>query len=369
MKKLKIFPFTLCVLGAVAVAASANGQTVTGGTVLQQYTPGSTITYGTEGTSVTGKDGFIRQYTPGSTYIYPSTGGAEEAKSFGESVVRQEVETKLKSLLPTFGGDMPEWLKRVEANWDFLDTSKPEQSILTVQPLYQSAEKQDTIFTQGSIYHYALYGDYRWTANIGAGYRKLLANNTVMLGFNSFFDNEFTYGHRRVSIGAEAKWGPLDLGFNNYFAITGDKSAGDNDTERALDGRDVTLKSQLPYVPWMKVGGSYFNWDKEFADSDMLGGSFLVEAALHPNFSVDYKWSSYDVNNNRNRTQNAVYLRFKLANLSEPTLSTSPTFSTKIFETRDLSKETLKKVVRENRIIVERRTTTVGGTITIARGD
>ncbi len=282
------------------------------------------------------------------------------------ATARQLVQQEILSFIPSLGEDAPEWLKRVEINGTFLDTSKPERSILTVQPLYQSEQNQDTLFVQGSIYHYALFGDYRWTGNIGAGYRRLLADNTVLLGVNAFFDNEFTYGHQRMSIGTEAKWGPLDFGFNNYLALSGDKTVNNSNIERALGGQDVHLSTQLPYVPWTRVGGSYFRWEAIKAVNDITGATFTADFALHPNLGFQYRWSSRDLNNNNSQAQNAFLVQFRLAGLNSPTLATGPVVSEKIFETRDLSNETLKKVVRENRIIVEQRTT---GGVVISRGN
>jgi len=287
------------------------------------------------------------------------------AASFAQQAAKQRAVEQAKLLLPALGGEQPEWLKRFEFNWDFLTGNKPEQSILTVQPLYQSGGKQDTVFMQGSVYRYALYGDYRWTGNIGTGYRRLLANNTVLLGGNAFFDNEFSHGHRRMSIGAEAKWGPLDFGFNNYFGLSGDKTVH-GDLERALGGRDLKLKTQVPYLPWAKIGAGYFFWDAHKASRDMTGSTFSADFALHPNFDLSYQWSSFDVNNNSARGENRVMLRFHLARFGAPTLDGGTFVSSKAFETRDLTGETLAKVDRENRIIVERRTT---GGIIIARGN
>jgi hypothetical protein len=270
------------------------------------------------------------------------------------------------AFLPYFGSKRPEWMKRFEVDWNFFDTNKPGHSILTVQPLYQSLNKQDTVFIQGSLFHYALYEDYRWTGNLGLGYRRLLANNTIMLGTNAFFDNEFTNNHRRASVGTEAKWGPLDFHFNNYFGLTEDKSVSGY-LEKALDGRDITFKTQVPYLPWAKIAAGYFWWDAQHSSSDMKGASFSTELALHPNFSLDYRWSSYDVADNSSRDTNAVFLRFHLARVDAPTLATGPVVESRSFRTRDLSGETLKKVRRENRIIVERRTNS--GRIIIARGN
>ncbi len=292
-------------------------------------------------------------------------GGGGGGPYVGPDVASKLNARQIESLVPYFGYEMPEWMKRFEVDWGFFDTNKPLQSILTVQPLYQSLDKEDTLFVQGSVFHYALYGDYRWTGNIGLGYRRLLAHNTIMLGVNVFYDDEFTYDHQRMSVGAEAKWGPLDFHFNNYTGLSGDKSVK-GFIEKALDGRDIALKTQVPFLPWLKLGGGYFWWDAEEGSRDMEGASFFAEAALHPNVSVDYRWSGYDVANNSDRDENAVFLRFHLARTEAPTLTTGPVVADMAFAPRDLSGETLKKVVRENRVIVERRRR---GNVIIARGD
>lgn len=294
-----------------------------------------------------------------------ANGGSQAATGLGEQLAQQQLESKLKLAFPSLGEDAPDWLKRTEVHWGFFQRGKPDQSILTVQPLFQSEKKQDTIFVQGSLYHYAMFGEYRWTGNLGVGYRRLLQDNTIMLGTNGFIDDEFTNGHRRLSIGAEAKWGPLDLTFNNYFAITGDKTVNGN-IERALGGRDVELRSQVPFVPWAKVSARYYTWDAVKATRDMQGPDFAAEFFLHPNFSVEVGRSDDDFSNNVARGQTYVLLHFHLAVGNQPSLTTGPIVSDKIFETRDLTNETLTKVRRENRIIVERRTS---GGVVISRGN
>jgi hypothetical protein len=290
----------------------------------------------------------------------------------GEQTAQQTIEAGAKSLLRSFsgeGGDY-DWLRRTEINLGYLQHGKQEQSILTVQPLYQSKDRVDTVFVQGSLFHYALFGDYRWTANLGAGYRRLLLDDTLMLGANSFFDEEFTNNHRRMSIGAEAKWGPLDFGLNDYLALTGDRRVGGTaDTvERAQSGRDFLLATQMPFVPWIKVSGSYFWWDKIRAANDIKSTSFAVDIALLPFLAVTYTRANYDLSNNVSRPQDQIMVRFNLAKWGDaPTLLTGPIVSDRIFRTRDLTNDTLTKVVRENRIIVERSAKVNGATVVISR--
>jgi hypothetical protein len=296
-------------------------------------------------------------------------GNGRDLLQLGEQTAQQKLSSEIESLLPSLGlnDGRYDWLRRIELNWDFLSTSKPEQSILTVQPLYQSKDKKDTLFVQGSVFHYAMFGDYRWTGNIGTGYRRLLLHDSLMLGVNSFFDNEFTNNHRRMSVGGEVKWGPLDFHANEYIGLTEDRAV-DGDIERVQSGREFTLATQVPFVPWVKVSGNYFWWDKVRATNDTKGTSFAVELALLPSLTFKYMHADFDLNNNASRPQDEFLISFQLAKWGDkPTLLTGPIVSDRIFATRDLREQTLAKVVRENRIIVERRTNVNGATVIISR--
>ncbi|HVA13677.1 MAG TPA: inverse autotransporter beta domain-containing protein [Stellaceae bacterium] len=301
-----------------------------------------------------------------------TTGGnAKALAGLAQQTAEDQAVSRIKPLVSQWlgiGDGAPDWMKRIEIQGDFLQRGKPQQSILTVQPLFQSAGKQDTVFVQGSIFHYAMFGEYRWTGNFGLGYRRLLADNSILLGANAFYDDEFTYNHRRMSAGAEAKWGPLDLGFNDYVALTHDRTVAPNTFERALSGRDVTLSSQVPFIPWIKVSGSYYAWDRYLAPSDTNGMSYAVELFGLPYLSVKFTHSHSDFSDDQSRPQNILSVQFKLATWgSQSTLATGPIISDRIFETRDLTKDTLDKVERENRIIVERRANTSGATVIISR--
>ena len=65
-------------------------------------------------------------------------------------------------------------------------SDKVTGSILFVSPLSDINNKENTLFTQGSIY---FSDDDRETLNLGIGNRKLLINDTLMLGANIFYDN------------------------------------------------------------------------------------------------------------------------------------------------------------------------------------
>lgn len=272
---------------------------------------------------------------------------------------------KAQQLLPSLGGDAPDWAKRIEIEGSFFDRGKGSQSILTVQPLYQSPGKVNTVFVQGSVFRYSMYGEYRITGNLGLGYRRLFADNTVMAGVNAFIDDEFTNNHRRDSIGGEIKWGPLDFGTNLYRALSGERQVGTS-IEQALNGWDAEIGSQIPYLPWAEAFVQHYYWQKHVAAQNVQGNRYSADFALHPNVTLEIGRSDDNFQDLDNKHQDYLVVRFHLASLSRPTLTTGPVISDAVFEARDLGDHTLDKVRRENRIIVERRTT--GGVI-VGRGN
>ena len=259
--------------------------------------------------------------------------------------------------------DAPEWLARTEVDLGWRSGEGGEFSLLTTQPLWQSHDKVHTFLFQASTESYQLYDIRRQAVNIGTGYRRLLLDNQLMVGVNSFGDYEVNYGHSRVSFGFESKYGPLDLNFNRYVGIGGAEQVRGL-TERTMDGLDVELGTTAPYLPWLSVYGRYFEWYKEVGSQDTHGSAFSTEMNLLPNVGLIAGTEDDD----RNERNNYVKLRLRLAANGQPTLIDTPV-SAKAWQPRDLTSHTLDKVRRENRIMTERSTTTGAGlTVVIARG-
>ena len=110
-----------------------------------------------------------------------------------------------------------EYLRRIELQWDVSTEGKPVYNALTVQPLYQSYDLKHTVFTQGRV---AYDSDGRTTTNIGFGYRRLIMDDKLMLGANTFHDYEFPFHHQRVGGGIEIISSAIELNSNYYNAIT-----------------------------------------------------------------------------------------------------------------------------------------------------
>ncbi len=117
------------------------------------------------------------------------TAGVQVAQAAGETRGNaiQFLEAGAKYLFPSIGADAPAWAKRIEFEWHLQDDLKPEFSLLTVQPLFRPTER-DTFFTQLSVRRYEMFGVHRVATNTGLGYRRLLLDNTALLGINAFFD-------------------------------------------------------------------------------------------------------------------------------------------------------------------------------------
>jgi hypothetical protein len=231
-----------------------------------------------------------------------------------------------------------------------------------VQPLYQDADKQNTLFVQASQLRYDQIGKFRDTTNIGLGYRRLFLDNQAMAGLNAFFDNEWTYGHKRYSVGGELKWAMLDFNSNVYRRITDFKmiDSSTSTEERAMNGYDFELRSQVPYLPWMRVGARYYRWQSDLAD-DTRGWQYSADADITQNLSIEAGWRKDNFSN----TDGFVKFVFRLARTDRPVMLSDKAVSNTAFEKRDMRNYTLDKVRRENRIIVERK----GGGIIVARGN
>ncbi|WP_170826946.1 inverse autotransporter beta domain-containing protein [Magnetovibrio blakemorei] len=289
----------------------------------------------------------------------PVVNSQEAPSSQNKEKINTFINSSINYMLPTIGENVPDYLKRVELDIKVQDNLKPEWSILTVQPLYQSEDKQNTVFTQLSQRRYEYLGTDRDVTNIGFGYRQLFADNTVLAGVNTFYDYEWKRQHKRGGVGAEVKWSGLDFTTNMYKALS-DKSgkglSGDTQ-EEVLDGRDFELSAQVPYLPWAKIHASRYYWDSVANAEDVKGWSTSLEAKVQQNITVEAGLTD----------DNFIAKRAKFARVTfsipfgepRPVMASSQLVSNTAWDMRDMREYTLDKVRRQNKIIVERTTSGV----------
>ena len=131
-----------------------------------------------------------------------------------------------------------------EVSIDLRENYSPDFSILMVREL--SSDTNENTFTQLSLFNTEKNSDDRIVANLGLGKRFLSEDKFSMTGINAFVDYD-DEGNLRSSIGFEMRNAVLNFAFNNYFGLD------DADGERVLDGYDMRLASQIPYIHWADV--------------------------------------------------------------------------------------------------------------------
>ncbi len=239
-----------------------------------------------------------------------------------------------------------------EVSIDLRENFKPNYSILGVREI----EKTDNgnFFTQFSLFNTEKNNDERIVGNLGFGKRMLSNENTMMTGLNAFLDYDDN-GNARSSLGLEARSAVLDFGYNYYFGL------GNGSDEKVLDGYDLQLASQVPYLHWADVFVNAYEWDGEDRD-DIKGKKYGSELLLNPNLNFEV---AYD-DKSKKGLEDEWYAKFIFVYPPRigPTLQDGFINDTKWKKEKDMSGELLTKVKRNNKIVVEFK-----GTSTISRTD
>ena len=219
-------------------------------------------------------------------------------------------------------------------------SDKVTGSILFVSPLSDINNKENTLFTQGSIY---FSDDNRETINLGIGNRKLLINDTLMLGANIFYDNEIDYGHTRASFGVEAISSVGSLRANQYYAISGWKDVGEAQ-EKALDGSDIEVGVPLPYLPWTNFYLRTFEWEGASGVADLKGDEMSLEAKLPLGLNLEVGKRSID---GSSEDKEFIKLTWTCCNREEQNFG----ISDKAYSLTSVADQRFQKVRRQNLIV------------------
>ena len=169
-------------------------------------------------------------------------------------------------------------------------TNEVTGSILVIKPLSDINDNENILFTQGSLF---LSDESRETLNLGIGKRKLVNDDTLLIGANLFYDHELDYDHQRASVGIEAISSVGSFRLNQYYGLSGWTAGLDNVQEKALNGQDIEVGAPLPYLPWTNLYYRSFNWDGASGATDLEGDEISLEAKFS-NFNVEVGKRSND---------------------------------------------------------------------------
>ena len=209
-------------------------------------------------------------------------------------------------------------------------------------------------FTQFSIFNTEKNNDERIVGNLGFGKRMLNDDKTMMTGFNAFLDYD-DIGNARSSLGVEARNAVLDFGYNYYIGID------DGTDEKVLDGYDLRLASQIPYMHWADIFVNAYEYDGRDRD-DIKGTKLGSELLLNPNLNLELAYDDKD----KEGLEDEWYAKIILIHppRTGPSLQDGLFSNTAWKEEKDMSGELLTKVKRNNKIMVEFK-----GNATISRAD
>jgi len=221
---------------------------------------------------------------------------------------------------------------------------QPMGSIVLVRPLTEM-KINDVWFTQTQLNNYLIKGKDRQALNFGVGYRKLSEDKSHFWGLNTFFDID-SKNHQRVSFGGELVSGPFEITGNYYSGLSGSKKVGDFN-ERVLDGYDLIVGGQIPYLPWAKIYYENYSWNSIKNSKDSAGNKLSTEIQLTKNISFEA-----GINDNAITGKDEyVMVTYSYPPSEKPTISDG--YSTQAFENSDVSKQMLRKVKRTNKVVVE----------------
>jgi len=209
---------------------------------------------------------------------------------FAASVSNADVLDNVSGKISKMAADLIPGEGVTEVSIDIEKNSEPNFNILAVRDIEKT--ENTNFFTQISFHNTDISGNERYIGNIGLGYRFLTDDESLMIGFNSFYDHDLTDGHKRASIGFEARASTLDFNFNQYHPLTGmQKNIVENKSstveEQVLGGVDYRLASQLPYMPWAEISWKGYQIESDKAADNVKGDIYSLGLALTPTLQLD----------------------------------------------------------------------------------
>ena len=239
-----------------------------------------------------------------------------------------------------------------EVSIQLRENFKPDFSILGVRELDRT--DSENTFVQFSLFNTERLNKERYIGNLGMGKRFLSDDTYTLTGFNAFLDYDH-YGNTRASIGAEIKNAVMGLHSNYYKKI--DNGSVD---EKVLDGYDIELSSQVPYLHWADIFYNTYHWDGVDRD-DVKGTKIGTDLLLTSSLALEAAYDDKD----KKGLEDEWYAKILFVHPPREGATAQDGMSSDIWKKeKDMSGEMLAKVKRNNKIMIEFK-----GSATISRLD
>ena len=263
---------------------------------------------------------------------------------FGLSAHAADIKNKFMNNFNSYLNDsLGQLFPTAEVSLSSGTTNEVTGSILVVKPLSDINDNENILFTQGSLF---LSDNSRETLNFGIGKRRLLNDDTLLIGANLFYDHELDYDHQRASVGLEAISSVGSLRFNQYYGLSNKKKGFNDVNEEALDGQDMEVGAPLPYLPWTNFSYRSFEWKGVDGTADQKGDEISLEAKFS-GFNVEVGKRSHDGNTKDNEF---LKLTWTCCNKDQEEIGISDT----AYELTSVADQKFAKVERQNLIVKQK---------------
>jgi Inverse autotransporter, beta-domain len=148
----------------------------------------------------------------------------------------------------------PDWLERVRFDLSFDPAFQPRYSLTMTQPLLASHYRDSTLDLHGRVIYEAAGAT---AGDLGLHYRGRWNDQDVSLGVEGGVEDRRLEEFQRYRLGAELSLRPLKVRTNLYDDVPA-HPASRKIAERRLDGYDLEIGAQIPFVPWAWVWATRF---------------------------------------------------------------------------------------------------------------
>jgi adhesin/invasin len=299
-------------------------------------------------------DGAGQRQEAAAKMVSDAADSANPEQALVDGVVKKRVDKAAMSTAAAIDNSMA--YSRTDISITGIKSKKTRFAITNVKGFEPSDNGHAQTFMQSSLTN----ANSRAVLNVGLGRRYLNDDESVITGFNAFLDYDPKYGHQRVSIGAELKASAFELTANSYKALTEWKKGKNSNQERALDGHDIELGAQIPYMPATKLYLKNWKWKGEDGVGDTKGNTYsLAFSHLIDGVQIELGRRDYD---GLTKDENFGQLTYTIPMGGAPAQSSKPSFSSEMFESASMKDKMLGKVRRNNAIVIQTQfSTSVGG--------
>ena len=274
-----------------------------------------------------------------------AAGSANPEQALVDNVVKKSVDKAAMSTAAAIDNSMAH--SKTDISITGIESRKTRVAITNVKGFEPSDNGHEQTFIQSSLTN----ANSRAALNLGLGRRYLSDDESVITGFNAFLDYDPNYGHQRVSVGAELKASAFEFTANSYKALTKWKKGKNSNQERALDGHDIELGAQIPYMPAAKLYVKNWKWKGEDGAGDTKGNTYsLAFSQLINGVQVELGRRDYD---GLTKDENFGQLTYTIPMGGQPAQSSKPLFSSEMFESASMRDKMLDKVRRNNAIVIQ----------------